>query len=105
HAIDENEQAGRALSHSGREREMREQMADAVADLFSRFDLAKAHHPVPTDEDRARLIALATFAVRARSAVERDGHTREVELVPDAESPARLVLVLHRILVGAAALG
>ena len=30
-----------------------------------------------------RLIALATFVVRARSAVERDGYTRDIELVPE----------------------
>ena len=52
-----------------------------------------------------RLIALATLVVRARSAVERDGYTREIELVPGSEAPTRLVIVLDRLLAGLDAIG
>jgi hypothetical protein len=41
--------------------------------------------PRPADQDIERLITLATFAVKARSAVERDGYRREIELIPQAE--------------------
>jgi len=51
------------------------------------------------------LIALATFVVRARSAVERDGYSREIELIPGAEAPTRLVIVLDRLLAGLDSIG
>jgi hypothetical protein len=43
--------------------------------------------------------------VRARSAVERDGYSREIELVPGSEAPTRLVIVLDRLLAGLDAIG
>ncbi len=43
--------------------------------------------------------------VRARSAVERDGYSRDIELVPGAEAPTRLVIVLDRLLAGLDAIG
>jgi hypothetical protein len=58
-----------------------------------------------TDDETEKLIALATFVVRARSAVERDGYTRDIELVPGAEAPTRLVIVLDRLLAGLDAIG
>ena len=56
----------------------------------------RARHASPpranaTDDETDQLIALATFVVRARSAVERDGYSREIELVPGPEAPTRLV--------------
>jgi hypothetical protein len=53
----------------------------------------------------ARLVAISTLAVRCRSAVERDGYTREVQLIPEPEAPARLALVLLRLLNALAAAG
>jgi hypothetical protein len=50
-------------------------------------------------------VAISTLAVRCRSSVERDGRTREVELVPEAEAPARLALVLLRLLNALRAIG
>ena len=58
-----------------------------------------------TDAETDQLIALATFVVRARSAVERDGYSREIELVPGSEAPTRLVIVLARLLDGLDAIG
>ncbi len=43
--------------------------------------------------------------MKGRSAVERDGYSRDIELVPDAEAPTRLVIVLDRLLAGLDAIG
>ena len=42
----------------------------------------------------------SSLVVRARSAVIRDSHTREIELIPDAEAPSRLTLTLARLYSG-----
>lgn len=101
-AIDANEQARRALRHAGQERRMRAELASVVGDLFA-SGLKDPERP--SDEEIDRLITLATLVVRCRSAVERDGQTREIELVPEPEAPARLVLVLERLLAGLGAIG
>jgi DNA-binding transcriptional ArsR family regulator len=94
----------RALAHTGQETAMRQELAQAVAGLFAAVQL-------PTDpsqrsaDDEARLIALASLAARCRSAVERNGYTRAIELIPDPEVPARLALTLLRLLVGMRSLG
>jgi DNA-binding transcriptional ArsR family regulator len=80
---------------------MRSELAAAARQV-----LAAAGKPRDlSDEETDRLIALATFAVRARSAVERDGYSREIELVSRAEAPTRLVIVLARLLEGLDAIG
>src|SRR5262249_857863 len=59
-----------------------------------------------SDDDETRLVSLATLVARCRSAVERDTYsTREIELVPAPEEPARLALTLERLLAGLDALG
>ena len=50
-------------------------------------------------------MAVSTLAVRCRSAVERDGYRREIELIPEAEAPARLALVLLRLYNALGAIG
>lgn len=95
-------QAKRALAHAGKEAEMRQEFAHAVKELFANG------LGVPRDLDsgeRATLIALSTLVVRARSAVERDSYTRDIELIPDAEAPTRLVVMLDRLLAGLDAIG
>lgn len=101
--VDADKQARRALAHAGQETRMRAELSAAVAGLFRGGLPAQA--PALTEQDTTRLVALATLAVRCRSAVERDGYSREVELVPDAESPTRLVKVLARLLAGIHATG
>jgi hypothetical protein len=101
-AADPSAQAEKALEHRSRSVEMRDELAKAVKTLFEQDDLSA---PERTEADKRRLIALAVFVVRCRSAVERDGRTREIELIPDAEAPARLVLTLDRLLDGLLALG
>jgi hypothetical protein len=97
------EQAERALEHTGeREAAMRRELAEAVAGLFA----GERREPRPLDADERReLVGLAALVARARSPVERDRRTREVELVPGAEGPARLAVTLERLLAGLDSLG
>jgi hypothetical protein len=103
-ADDDDEQARRALSHYGQERQMRAELATAVSDLFG------ALPPCSTSRDLApweqqRLVDYATFAARSRSAVERDAYKREVQAVPAHEAATRLALTLRRLLAGLERIG
>ena len=100
--VDPDVQAREALGHAGRERQMRSELATAVETLFAG---AATEARERTEAETQRLIALATLVVRARSAVERDGYSREIELVPGPEAPTRLVIVLDRMLAGLDAIG
>ena len=100
--VDGTEHARRALEHAGREGEMRHDLAAAVDGLF----LKGLAEPRPlSDDETAALLSFATFAVKARSAVERDGYTRDIELIPQAEAPTRLIVVLARLLAGLDSIG
>jgi hypothetical protein len=100
-SVDSDLQAREALRHAGRERQMRTELAEAARAVVTNLQQPRER----TEKETDRLIALATFVVRARSAVERDGYSREIELVPGAEAPTRLVIVLDRILAGLDAIG
>jgi hypothetical protein len=99
---DNAEQARRALAHAGREEEMRRDLGGAVASLFNS---GLADPRSLTDAEQDRLVSLALVVVRARSAVERDGYSRDVELIPSAEAPGRVVVQLDRLLAGLDAIG
>lgn len=99
--VDPDVQAREALRHAGRERTMRTELADAARAALEPLREPRAR----TKEETDHLIATATLVVRGRSAVERDGYTREVELVPAPEAPTRLVIVLARLLDGLDAIG
>jgi hypothetical protein len=103
-AVEPETTAERALWGAGREDQQRAELSDLVCRLFDElpddppaFELSAA--------ERARLVALATMAVQARSAVVREGHTREIELVPGAEAPTRMVKMLARQMIGVQAIG
>lgn len=101
---DDLEQARRALSRSG-DRAMRKALSDAVAPVLA-AGMETVVDALPDDVTREWLVQLSTFAVRCRSAVERDTYnTRAIELVPGAEMPARLALVLWRMLRAMRAIG
>lgn len=96
-------QARRSLRHQGREREMRKALREAVLGLFAGLEGAEAAGRAEADEDR--LVALSTLVARARSPVVRDSYRRELELVPDAEAPGRLIGALGRLLTGLRLIG
>jgi hypothetical protein len=97
-------QVRRALAHVGREATMRAELADAVEQVLADVEVGWLQADADA-ETTDRLVKIATLAVRCRSAVERDGYTREVQLVPEPEAPARLALVLLRLLNGLRAIG
>jgi hypothetical protein len=100
--VDPSVQARQALKHAGKERQMRKQLAAAVAELF---DASERQPQGLTDDEVTRLVSLATLVVRARSAVERDSYSREIELVPGPEAPTRIITVLDRMLAGLDVIG
>ena len=50
-------------------------------------------------------MALATLVARCRSSVMRDGYTREIEVVPGPEGPARIIKELDQLRKGLEAIG
>jgi len=100
--VDPATQAREALKHAGREKIMRSELADAVVSLMA--DAGQQPRPLSATETDG-LVSLATLVVRARSAVERDGYSREIDLIPPPEAPTRLVVVLERLLAGLDAIG
>jgi hypothetical protein len=101
--VDPRIQARRALEHAGRETAMRQELAAAVSTLFA----TRPDRPprALTEDETDRLVTLAALVVRCRSAVERDGYQRDIELVPEPEAPTRLVVVLSQLLAGLDAIG
>lgn len=99
---DPEQQARRALEHAGKEAQMRRELGEATVSLL---DQANGRAEPLQEEDVDRLIAMSTLTVRARSAIERDGYTRDIELVPEPEAPTRLIVVLRRLLQGLDAIG
>jgi hypothetical protein len=84
---------------------MRAELAKSVAGLFASLEIPSELTPL-SDPETERLIATATFATRCRSAVERDAFQgREIQLVPGAESPTRVVKVLRQLLEGLTVIG
>lgn len=100
---DATEHARRSLAHARQEKIMRAELRDAVGGFFDGLSFAA---PDLTSGDVDRLVALSVLVVRCRSAVIRDPFSsREIELVPDAEAPGRVVGALERILAGLRVIG
>ncbi len=97
------QQASRSIAHRRQAAGMRDELRQAVAGFFAGLTLPD--DDTLTDDDRDRLIALADFVTLARSPVERDSRTRDIELIPDAEAPARFVIVLADLLEGLRLIG
>ncbi len=100
---DRKQQAGRAMRHAGEEGTMRAELALAVKGMFE--GMRPGVVVMPDGELRDRIIALAILAARGRSAVERDGYSRDVELIPESEAPGRLAIGLARLYGGMRAIG
>lgn len=99
---DAHEQAAMSLKHASLGEQMRSELGSAVTALF---DGQTAQPAERSEQDKQRLVNLAVLVVRCRSAVERDGYSREIELIPEPEAPARLVIVLDHLLAGLLSLG
>lgn len=95
----ERKLARKALASIGKESIMREELSRAVAGLFAGLEIPAAP-PELSEDEIERLIDLASFTARCRSAVERDGRTREIELAYKSEAPTRIAKVFTRIFHG-----
>jgi Domain of unknown function (DUF3854) len=93
-----------ALTHRGHEKQMRSEMADALAGLVASADVTAVNRELAGAE-QAELIRLASFTARARTGVERDGYTRDLLYLPQIEGPGRLVTAYARLLGALAAIG
>lgn len=102
--VDAAEQAASALRRGEHDAEMRDDLAAAMTGLIHGADLTLVGRELD-DPEQARLIKLATYTARARTAVERDGYTKELVVIPQAEGPARLVLALRHVYGGLEAIG
>jgi hypothetical protein len=96
--VDDDEQSIISLRNEGHEAEMRRELREAITALFETLAVPD-ELPATTPEDQRRLVTLAGFVVKARSAVERDGYTREIELIPRSEGSARLAKMLSHMLI------
>ena len=102
--VDERDsQTRRALIHRRGAKEMRNELRDAVSALFASITLPEKD--ALSDSDRERLVTVADLVTMARSPIERDRYSREIELVPDPEAPARFALILASLLEGLYAIG
>src|SRR5213076_1704531 len=93
------EMARRALAGSGRERQMRRELAAAMHGF-----LAARGSALPAVDGAVldRIASVADFVTRARSGVQRDGYKRELEYAPEPEAPTRFAKVLLSLAVGIA---
>jgi hypothetical protein len=96
-------QYARSLKHIGPSTaQMREELAEAVANLFA----GRKSEPQPlTDDEIERIDQAIMLTVRLRGAVARDGRTRDLEAVFGAEGTARIGLALTSLLYGLDVLG
>ncbi len=102
--VDERDAQGmRALNHRAGARDMRAELRDAVTGFFAGLELPDKD--TLTDTDKHRLVTLADLVTMARSPVERDRISRDIELIPDPEAPARFALMLAALLEGLRVLG
>ena len=93
-----------ALNHGDREAVMRDELADALAGLVEHADLARVNRPL-SESEQHRLIRLAAYTARTRTAVVRDGYRQDVLYLPQVEGPGRLVKAYARLLGGLEAIG
>jgi hypothetical protein len=96
--VGRREQARFALRNAGKETVMRK----ALQDVFTAFFTGRTFPALQTievpDATGDDLVTLACLASVARSGIMRESyHTREIELAPDPEAPARLVKQLKAL--------
>ncbi len=88
--VNEIQVARRAMRNNGREQDMRAEIAAAMKQFLEDTTIPRVEGIELPAAFETQLANLASFTVKARSAVVRDGRTREVGYVPDAEAPPRL---------------
>lgn len=92
-----------ALQHRDREQQMRNALSAALTAVVEQADVRRVNRTLDSSEKR-RLVQLADYTARARTAVVRDHH-HDLVFMPLVEGPSRLVKVYARLLGGLEALG
>lgn len=97
--------AKKAMANSGGEKAMREEIQNAFANFIASIEIPQ--EPISISEDlKDRIAYLASFCVRARSGIIRDGYSsREIELIPDTELPTRLAKQLITLIAAFSLIG
>lgn len=88
--------ARKSMSNTGDEEQMREEIQNAFADFISGIEIPGTN-PDVSGTVQEKIVHLATFCVRARSGVFREGYSRDIEFVPDPELPTRFTKELVKI--------
>lgn len=88
--------AKKAMGNSGGEKAMRLEIQNALVDYLAGVQIPPELPALP-EAIKECIAHLAAFCVRARSGVVRDGHTREIELIPETELPTRLAKQLSTL--------
>jgi hypothetical protein len=92
-----------AFEQVGLERAARAELATLTGGLIEEARSRDA--PIPQEGDKDLLRPLAVFVAQARSAVERNGYSRELEFAHAPESPTRIGKELLQLLLGLDRLG
>jgi 5S rRNA maturation endonuclease (ribonuclease M5) len=88
----------KALSKYGDEKQMRDELKEAMNKYFTSLDIPHVSEIELPHEIAVALASLASFVVKARSAIERDQFRREITFIPETEAPARLVKQLGTLI-------
>jgi hypothetical protein len=94
------EVAKKAMKNSGVDKQMREEIQNAITDFISGIQIPEEKVAV-SQELEDRIAHLAAFCVSARSGIIRDGYsTREIDFIPEVELPTRLAKQLITLYSG-----
>jgi len=91
------------MRNVGNEQKMRKELALAVESLFKAIKPPPLTSIAVSSAIEDKIASLAAFTVKARSGVVRQGHSREILYIPQAEAPPRLArqfLLLAKSLAG-----
>lgn len=97
------DQARAAINQLGMESDLKG--LESVVQQFVRGLDLNPQSDLPDIDDRERIIKLADFSTRARSAVPRDFRDRTISDLPETEAPARLAKALMQLLRGLDVIG
>ncbi len=84
--------------------EIRSGRASQVAEFFENLVVPDEFPPI-SESEQERLVTLAAIGSKCRSSVVREGHSREIELVPGAERSPRFYRQLRHLHGGLTVIG
>lgn len=90
--------AKKALSNYGGEKQMRQEMAEAMSKYFFSLKIPEVSTIQLPEEIINALASLASFVVTARSGVVRDQYRRDLTYIPETEAPSRLAKQLGTLI-------